>query len=139
MNIFTLSSIQGNLTNNEYWILVKQKARELKSDGCSGVADFYIDACYEHDIHYRTWKTVLGQDITKAQADWLLGVRIRQMATKNLDWNPRTWGNLLGYPMSIWRWLGVSVFGGASWHGDDSGSPFGCPKDDQSLPPVFGL
>jgi hypothetical protein len=112
-----------SLNSETYWGLVKQRARELKSDGCSCVPDFYVEACYEHDVHYRTHETVYGEPISKAEADATLRSRIVSMATKNLSWNPKTWGNLTGYPMSLWRWAGVRLFGTHSWEGEDTGSP----------------
>src|SRR6266545_7784139 len=85
-----------------YWEWVRLRAKALNSDGCSGPAALdqaYILACYEHDVHYRTGKTVLtGLPISQAQADELLAIRIRQMAWDALSWNPATWKNLIGFP-----------------------------------------
>ena len=71
-----------------YWRLVKAKALELKSDGCTGVTAAFLRCCHQHDIHYRTqtyWKVhivtwgsngqlpiyelITGDRITSRQAD----------------------------------------------------------------------
>jgi hypothetical protein len=36
----------------DYWDAVRRKAQEIKSDGCTVVADIYVDCCFEHDIHF---------------------------------------------------------------------------------------
>src|SRR5689334_16124098 len=103
----TLTHELGSVYDEAYWGVVKEKARELQSDGCSVVPDFYVLACYEHDIHYRTHKTVYGDELTKEEADYLLGQRIRQLAWKNLSLNPVALWNILAFPMSIWRVFAV--------------------------------
>lgn len=42
--------------NEEYLAWVRQEAKRMKSDGCTGVADAHVDCCYEHDLAYRTGK-----------------------------------------------------------------------------------
>jgi hypothetical protein len=83
-----------------YWVLVRRKAKELGSDGCTGVADFYLDACYEHDIHWRTSHTLTGYPISTRQAN----MRFRWVIQ---DRSP--FGKLS--PMSWWRWIGVTIGG----------------------------
>lgn len=94
------------MTNDreEYWQRVKERAAELLSDGCSGVPDFHVICCLEHDIAYRTGQTVDGESLTRAEAD----ARFRRCIQSR---------SLLGFfsPMSWWRWLGVRVGGSASW------------------------
>ncbi|HYE89541.1 MAG TPA: hypothetical protein VEA38_00920 [Terriglobales bacterium] len=89
---------------SDYWARVRQRAAELGSDGCSVVADFYLDACLEHDIHYRTHRRLDGTPITKAEADALFRQRIQERSC-------------LGRfsPMSWWRWAAVALFGGSAW------------------------
>jgi len=79
-----------------YWCDVEAKAKELKSDGCSGVPDFFFWTCKEHDCHYRLHTFLTGKKIDKQTADYILRVRIQQ-------------GSYFGAfsPMSWWRWLGV--------------------------------
>lgn len=87
-----------------YWDCVRQVAAELGSDGCTGVPDFFLDACLEHDVHYRLHKTVSGQPITRQEAD----TRFREGIQH---------ASYLGVcsPMAWWRWAGVRLFGGSSW------------------------
>lgn len=101
------------LTRKEYWRLldnvdyrrmVARRARQLKSDGCSGVADFYIIACYDHDIAYRTGRDIFGNVLTRAQADARLRWAIQHESC---------FGRCS--PMSYWRWAGVRFGGGKSW------------------------
>lgn len=90
-----------------YWARVRTQALELGANGCSGVPEFYAEACLEHDIHYRTGKLVDGGYLLlRAEADWIFRCRIQQ----------RSWFCLFS-PMAWWRWLGVRWFGGASWKG----------------------
>ena len=54
-----------------YWKLMRAKARELKSDGCSGVSEWKQPCCLEHDVHYRTgmrWKVKIDHLPTGASA-----------------------------------------------------------------------
>lgn len=95
------------LWTKEYRALIRARAKELGSDGCSGPAlEIYQDACYEHDIHYRTGKTLAGQPITRAEADRLLRLRIQTMSKLGLL-----------SPVSWWRWAAVRIFARGSWQG----------------------
>src|SRR3990167_3513292 len=90
-----------------YWSLVNRTAKKLGANGCTGVPDFYRQACLEHDIHYRTHLSVFGSPITKATADRTFRRRIQQ----------RSIFGILS-PMAWWRWLAVRFFGGKAWKGD---------------------
>ena len=85
---------------------VRSLAARLGSDGCTGVPDFFRDACLEHDIAYRTGKTVDGVPLTRARADAIFRRRIQT----------DSWFGRLS-PMSWWRWAGVRFLGGSSWRG----------------------
>src|SRR3990167_3372923 len=61
-----------------YWQQVDAIAKELHSDGCTGIPDFFSRACLEHDIHYRTHQTIFGTPITKDEADWIMKRRVQQ-------------------------------------------------------------
>lgn len=87
-------------TNAQYWADVRQKAADLKSDGCSFVADIYVDCCYEHDCAYRTGTRMDGTPITRREAD----ARFRQCIQKH-----SVFGRFS--PLSWWRWAGVRLFG----------------------------
>ena len=52
-----------------YWWIIKKVAQDLGSDGCTGVPEFHQECCLEHDVHWRTGLTVLGQPITDRQAN----------------------------------------------------------------------
>ena len=40
--------------DKDYWRNIGLTAEMLESDGCSGVPDWFIWSCLEHDVHYRT-------------------------------------------------------------------------------------
>ena len=98
-----------NEWNDEYRALVRAKAKELGSDGCSGVPDFHLDGCYEHDIAYRTGKDLYGNQITRAEADRRFRIYIQKHSLLAKF--------RLGFfsPMSWWRWAGVRLFGRNSY------------------------
>ena len=83
-----------------YWVAVRKVATQLKSDGCTGVADIYLDACLEHDIHWRTGHTLFGVPITTAQANRRFR-KVIQARSPLGAWSPLSW----------WRWAGVTVGG----------------------------
>jgi len=87
-----------------YWRRIRQMAALLNSDGCTGVPDFYKDACLEHDCHYRRGMTLGLQIITRADADR----RFRQVIQSRSPFRKFS-------PMSWWRWLGVRIGGKAAW------------------------
>jgi hypothetical protein len=103
-----------------YWKLVKHKAlKELKppSDGCSGVPDWHVEACWEHDIHYRLGRRMvlihrskggyqmeMGEPITRRWADQ----RFRS-AIRSLSW--MAWLT----PMALWRFAGVRIAARDTW------------------------
>lgn len=92
--------------DKHYWTMVAIRAAQLKSDGCTGVVDFYKWTCLEHDIHYRTHKTLFGTPISFETANYMFRVRIQQASKL---------GKLS--PMSWIRWLGVTWFGKQAWLG----------------------
>lgn len=87
-----------------YWRRVRVRATELRSDGCSGVPDFYKDACLEHDIHYRTHRYMSGDPIDKQTADLILKRRIQ------------SWSLFGSYsPMAWWRWKYLTYGAQDAW------------------------
>jgi hypothetical protein len=90
---------------SSYWQEVRTRAAELKADGCSGVPDFYLEACLEHDIHYRTHAWLDGSPVFKSEAD----ARFRAVIQS------RSWFGILS-PMSWWRWAGVYLLGRKAWN-----------------------
>jgi hypothetical protein len=87
-----------------YWSDVRERAIELESDGCTGVPQWLIWTCWEHDIHYRTHKMLDGTMIDKRTADYIFRVRIQQ-------------GSGFGVlsPVSWWRWIGVRMLAKRAW------------------------
>jgi len=81
-----------------YWKKVKLVAKALKSDGCTGVADIYLPACWEHDIHCRTGQTVFGKKIKPSEEDWIFHERIQEMSPLGVF-----------SPMAWWRYAGVRL------------------------------
>ena len=98
---------------DDYRAAIRARALELGSDGCSWVPDFYVDACYEHDVHYRTHKTLDGRMLTFEEANHWLGERIKTMSIFG-RWSPMAW----------WRERAVAKFGLKAWNDDTMGSPF---------------
>jgi hypothetical protein len=94
------------LSDRAYRRRVVRWAKAMGSDGCSGVSDCYVIACYDHDIAYRSGHDLFGQPLTRAQADARLRWGIQ---------NESPLGRLS--PMSWWRWAGVRLFGWRSWQG----------------------
>ena len=84
--------------DSPYWAVVRKAAKALKSDGCTGVKDFYVDSCLEHDIHWRTGRTVFGVLITTAQANARFR-RVIQSRSRFGRFSPLSWV----------RWAGVTV------------------------------
>jgi len=99
-----LAWVERTGNNAWYWRTVAHIAKAIKSDGCTGVPDFYARACLEHDVHYRCHTTIWGTPITKAEADWILHRRIQQ-------WSALGWFS----PMSWWRWWVLRGFVHQPW------------------------
>ena len=100
----------------DYWRQVRKFAADLESDGCSGVPDFYLECCLEHDIHYRTHQRLDGTPITKDEADAMLRSCIQR----------RSLAGALS-PMATWRWLALKFLPAAqrAWDHDERGTPIG--------------
>ncbi len=81
-----------------YWALVRRKARDLGSDGCTAVVDFYLDSCLEHDLHWRTGRTLHGHPISTAQANRRFR-KVIQSRSRLGRFSPLAWV----------RWAGVSL------------------------------
>lgn len=93
-----------------YWERVLALGKRLNSDGCTGVPEFWHNACVEHDVHYRTGKWAVAQaSITREVADYVFRKRIQQ----------GSWFGVAS-PMSWVRWAAVRVFGEKAWQGGKS-------------------
>lgn len=106
MGITSASSI---MASDSYWGRVKRAAKALKGDGCSSSPDlFYTRCCDEHDIHYRTGRTLAGKFISRAQSDKRLFACMKQAGRTPIV------GKFL---VPCVYWLGVRLFGRGSWKG----------------------
>lgn len=105
MSTSTSNTILPNQDDHEYWQAITAWAL-VHSDGCSGVADIYIRACWEHDYHYRFGRTLSGAPISRRQAD----ARFRQVIQ---ELSP---AGVLS-PVSWWRWAGLRLAGWKAWNG----------------------
>lgn len=86
--------------NEDYWCRVRARAKALGSDGCTGVPDWYLDCCLEHDVHERTGMDVNGQAISVAENDARFRECIRQRS--RLSWySPLSWAYWSG--LRLWR------------------------------------
>lgn len=81
-----------------YWDKIRVKAKQLGSDGCTMVSDIFLDACLEHDIHWRLGTTINGDKISRRQAN----ARFRKVIQSRSKLG-------LCSPISWVRWLGVSI------------------------------
>lgn len=82
------------------WLKVKHWAGVNKSDGCTGVADFYIECCWYHDKLYQTGLDFNNQPVTRAEADRRFRLCM-QSRSKLGRFSPMSW----------WRFSGVRIFG----------------------------
>lgn len=84
----------------EYWQRVRERAAELGSDGCTGVPDFYIRCCWEHDIAASTGRDLAGTPVTWAQAAETFRRCIQAHSPLGVF-----------SPLSWWRWGAVRLHG----------------------------
>ena len=85
---------------------MRDRAKELGSDGCTGVKDFYKDCCLLHDIFYRTGVDLEGKAISRKEADRLLRDCIRAKSPVG------KWSLL-----AMTRFIGTRLFGGLRGYG----------------------
>ena len=74
------------------------------SDGCTGVPDFFVVCCHEHDHVYQTGETLRGVPQTKAEGDQ----RFRDCVQRHSPLRELS-------PLSWVRWVGVRVLGRGIW------------------------
>lgn len=96
----------GNVPNG-YWALVHLAAERVGSDGCSSVTELFREGCLEHDVHYRTGKTVLGRELTRRQSDAAFREVIQDLSPLGI------------LSVMAWiRWIGVRLLGRKAWKGN---------------------
>lgn len=81
-----------------YWAIVCKAAALLQSDCCTCAPDICMDACYEHDIHWRTGRTVFGVPITTAQSNR----RLRKVMQSRSPLGGKSF-------FAQWYWYGVTI------------------------------
>jgi len=86
------------------WQLVRAYTR---SDGCTGVADIFVKACWEHDFYFRTHHDFTGKLISFSEANCKFRRRIQKLSRFGV-FNFVSWE----------RWLGVTIFGKNAWIGN---------------------
>ena len=93
-----------------YRIDVVREATRIKADGCSGVPDFFLIICDEHDIHYSTHRDFFTQKTIKQEdADRCLKYGIQYFSWFG-RWSPMAWWRYrvlsrqhLGFGMNAWK------------------------------------
>lgn len=93
--------------NEAYWQRVREWAAQNDSDGCTLVADIYLDCCYEHDKAYRDGTDMDGNPISRRAADRQLRRCIQSRSKLGL-----------ASPISWIRWFGVRIGGLFLWRHD---------------------
>lgn len=76
----------------------------VKSDGCTGVPEFYHNGCVLHDWCFRTHLNFYGNDITFDESNELLHDYICS----------KSWLGRFS-PMAHWRWLAVKHLAERPW------------------------
>lgn len=105
----TWSQYLSRWDSNWYRKRVRQVAVDFKSDGCTGVPNFYLDGCFEHDVAYRSGHDPLGQIITRREAD------------KRLRWYIQMESPFGVFSLMSWiRWLVVRALGWKVWRSNES-------------------
>ena len=91
------------------WERVRAKAKELGSDGCTGVKDFHLDCCLLHDIYYRTGADLDGSPVSRREADAALRKCIQSRSALGK-----------ASPLAAIRWIGTRLLGGLRGYGPKS-------------------
>jgi hypothetical protein len=99
---------EDNLSTQDYRRFTEKDIQKIKekcnSDGCTGVSNAHVYACYVHDFLYEFHVDFYGNPITQEQADKILRELIQLKSVFGVF-----------SPMSWWRWVGVRVFGKSHW------------------------
>ena len=92
----------------DYWQLVRDKADELGTDGCTMATGAYKDCCLRHDVEYRLGTTISGKPLTREEADKRF-LSCMQSRSRLGWWAPLAWA----------RYFAVRKFGNKAWKGDE--------------------
>ncbi len=93
--------VESTAWDKRYWDLCEATAKNLKTDGCTGVPDWYVWTCWEHDVHSKTNKTIYGLHLTVGEMNWILRRRIQQASVMGVA-SPVSWLYWVG--TVIYRW-----------------------------------
>lgn len=99
---------ERRLLDAAYTKTIKEQAKELKSDGCTGVSELYRPACLEHDIAYRTGKDPYGFPVSRREADKRFRWHMQFLSPAG-TFSPVAWG----------RWIGVRIGASKAYKGSE--------------------
>lgn len=104
-----------------YWDWVREEARVIKSDGCSKVPDFYLQACLQHDLAYwyaKNPRSAYKHFVESVPDYWIKAAPIFQSeADAQFRQTIQKKSKLKKFsPMSWWRWAGLKLFGKKAWN-----------------------
>lgn len=88
-----------------YWDKVRKAAEAQGTDGCTGVKDWFVECCWQHDIEWRG-KTVDGEPLSRAECN----ARFRRcIQRRSVLHHVTVFGYNVGRlsPLSWARWAGV--------------------------------
>ena len=94
----------------KYRAWLEEWAREVKSDGCTGVPDFNKLCCLQHDYCYQTHTDPRAAyqgkvvPITRGEAD-----KMFRLCNQSESFLHKV------SPMAWWRWVGVRIGGRKAW------------------------
>ena len=100
---------------SNYYKWITAEAQKIVSDGCTGVPDFHLHCCYEHDLAYYYGKC--PRDAYRL-GSWTKGVPLKRATADKRFRECIQKQSRLGKlsPMSWWRWMGVRLGGGKIWN-----------------------
>lgn len=90
--------------DKEYWALIEYWAKHYGSDGCTGVKDWYVQACWEHDYHHKYGVTLFREPITFDETNTRFR-QVIQMFSKMKWFSPLSWERYLAVSSPIGRAL----------------------------------
>lgn len=99
-----LSTTDPDLFTDADWKLVRSY---LRSDGCTGVPNWHVKACWEHDFYFRTHHDFNGHFISFSKSNWRFLKRIQKLS----------WFGAFDIRSYV-RWLGVTLLGRNAWRGN---------------------
>jgi hypothetical protein len=91
----------------DYWQIVRDRADDLGSDGCTMATSAFRDCCLRHDLEFRTGRSAVSRrPLTRAEADARFLACMQSRSA--LGWFS---------PMAWIRYAAVRMFGQRHWKG----------------------